>query len=171
MKAEDKEKTMQAFRLKKFDILVSTTVIEVGVDIPNASIMVIEGANRFGLSQLHQLRGRVGRGEVQSYCILVPENEDALENERLKAMVATNDGFKLAEIDLQQRGPGDFIGTRQSGFKEIRFSTIMDARLIDKARKFAKDVLENDPNLINVNSYFYKLLMSEYWQKMTGVKN
>ncbi|HSM23683.1 MAG TPA: ATP-dependent DNA helicase RecG [Anaerolineaceae bacterium] len=171
MKGEDKEKMMDDFRNNKYQILISTTVIEVGVDIPNATVMLIEGANRFGLSQLHQLRGRVGRGQEQSYCILIPENEDAIENERLKAMVATNDGFKLAEIDLQQRGPGDFIGTRQSGFKEIRFSTIMNGKLIDKARKFAKDVLDNDPNLINVESHFYKLLISEYWKKLMGVKN
>lgn len=171
MKPEDKEKTMSGFRSGKFDILVSTTVIEVGVDIPNATIMAIEGANRFGLSQLHQLRGRVGRGNHQSYCLLIPESEDTAENQRLKAMVETNDGFRLAEVDLEQRGPGDFIGTRQSGFKEIRFSTIMNAKLIDKARKYAKEFLEHDPNLINVDSYFYKLLMAEYWQKMTGVKN
>lgn len=171
LKAEEKEKTMHDFRTKKFDILVSTTVIEVGVDVPNATIMAIEGANRFGLSQLHQLRGRVGRGKDQSYCVLIPENEDALENQRLKAMIETTDGFKLAEIDLQQRGPGDFIGTRQSGFKEIRFSTIMNAKLIDKARRFALEFLENDPELINIDSYFYKLLENEYWQKMIGVKN
>jgi ATP-dependent DNA helicase RecG len=171
MKPEDKEKTMSGFRSGKFDILVSTTVIEVGVDIPNATIMAIEGANRFGLSQLHQLRGRVGRGNHQSYCLLIPESEDTAENQRLNAMVETNDGFRLAEVDLEQRGPGDFIGTRQSGFKEIRFSTIMNAKLIDKARKYAKEFLEHDPNLINVDSYFYKLLMAEYWQKMTGVKN
>ncbi len=171
MKAEDKEKTMNAFRVGNYDILVSTTVIEVGVDISNATIMAIEGANRFGLSQLHQLRGRVGRGESQSYCILIPENEDAIENQRLKAMVETTDGFRLAEIDLQQRGPGDFIGIRQSGYKEIRFSTIMNAKLIDKARKFALDFLENNPDLINVDSYFYQLIENEYRQKMIGVKN
>lgn len=170
MKIEDKEKMMEDFRNNKYQILITTTVIEVGVDIPNATIMLIEGANKFGLSQLHQLRGRVGRGNHQSFCFLIPENEDAIENERLKAMAATNDGFKLAEIDLQQRGPGDFIGTRQSGFKEIRFSTIMNGKLIDKARKLAKEVLENDPNLINVESHFYKLLINEYWQRMMGVK-
>lgn len=170
MKAEQKENIMQAFREKKYQILISTTVIEVGVDIPNASIMLIEGANRFGLSQLHQLRGRVGRGASQSFCFLIPENDEVYENERLNAMIQTTDGFKLAEIDLLQRGPGDFIGVRQSGFKEIRFSTIMNGKLIDKVRRMAQDVILNEPNLIN-NNPLYKIIMSEYLQKMIGEKN
>jgi len=131
---------------------------------------LIEGANRFGLSQLHQLRGRVGRGASQSFCFLIPENDEVYENERLNAMIQTTDGFKLAEIDLLQRGPGDFIGVRQSGFKEIRFSTIMNGKLIDKARRLAQDVLLNEPNLIN-NNPLYKIIMSEYLQKMIGEKN
>lgn len=171
MKSEEKEKVMMNFRTGIYQILVTTTVIEVGVDVPNAAIMMIEGANRFGLSQLHQLRGRVGRGDKQSYCLLVPETEDAIENERLKAMVSTSDGFKLAEIDLSQRGPGDFIGLRQSGYKEIRFSNIMNVKLIEKARSLAKEVLENDPDFINEDSHLYKIIMSEYWQKMIGEKN
>ena len=171
MKSEEKEKVMMNFRTGIYQILVTTTVIEVGVDVPNAAIMMIEGANRFGLSQLHQLRGRVGRGNQQSYCLLIPETEDAIENERLKAMVSTNDGFKLAEIDLSQRGPGDFIGIRQSGYKEIRFSNIMNVKLIEKARSLAKEVLENDPDFINEDSHLYKIIMSEYWQKMIGEKN
>lgn len=171
MKPEQKDSTMTDFRNNKYSILVSTTVVEVGVDIPNATVMMIEGANHFGLSQLHQLRGRVGRGQTQSYCLLIPENEDSIENERLKAMVGTNDGFKLAEIDLTQRGPGDFIGTRQSGFKEIRFSTIMDVDLIERARSLAQEVVENEPDLINENSHLYKIIMSEYWKKMIGEDN
>jgi len=171
MKSEDKEKVMIAFRKGIYQILVTTTVVEVGVDVPNAAIMMIEGANRFGLSQLHQLRGRVGRSNQQSYCLLVPETEDAIENERLKAMVATNDGFKLAEIDLSQRGPGDFIGIRQSGYKEIRFSNIMNVKLIEKARSLAKEVLEHDPDFINEDSHLFKIIMSEYYQKMIGEKN
>jgi len=162
---------MKEFRNGYFQILVTTTVIEVGVDVPNATIMMIEGANRFGLSQLHQLRGRVGRGSQQSYCLLVAENEDATENERLKAMVETNDGFRLAEIDMNQRGPGDFIGTRQSGYKEIRFSTIMNVKLIDKARTLAREVIEKDPSFINDESHIYKIIMNEYLQKMIGEKN
>lgn len=171
MKSEEKEKVMLNFRKGMYQILVTTTVVEVGVDIPNATVMMIEGANRFGLSQLHQLRGRVGRGNQQSYCLLIPETEDAIENERLKAMVATTDGFKLAEIDLSQRGPGDFIGIRQSGYKEIRFSNIMNVKLIEKARSLAKEVLENDPDFINEDSHLYKIIMSEYSQKMIGEKN
>jgi ATP-dependent DNA helicase RecG len=171
MKSEEKEKVMTDFRTGVFQILVTTTVIEVGVDVPNATIMMIEGANRFGLSQLHQLRGRVGRGLQQSYCLLIPENDDSLENERLKAMIETNDGFKLAEIDLRQRGPGDFIGTRQSGYKEIRFSTIMNVKLIDKARTLAREVIEKDPSFINDESHHFKLIMNEYLQKLIGEKN
>jgi ATP-dependent DNA helicase RecG len=171
LKSEEKENVMMNFRKGSYQILVTTTVIEVGVDVPNAVVMMIEGANRFGLSQLHQLRGRVGRGNQQSYCVLIPETEDAAENERLKAMTATNDGFKLAEIDLSQRGPGDFIGIRQSGYKEIRFSNIMNVKLIEKARALAKEVLENDPDFINEDSHLYKIIMSEYWQKMIGEKN
>jgi len=171
MKSEEKENVMTNFRKGLVKILVTTTVIEVGVDIPYATIMLIEGANRFGLSQLHQLRGRVGRNDFQSYCYLIPENEDALENERLKAMVHTNDGFKLAEIDLSQRGPGDFIGIRQSGYNEIRFSNIMNVKIIEKARSLAKEVLDNDPNLVNENSHIYKTIIAEYLQRMIGEKN
>ncbi len=116
MKPDEKDAVMLAFRAKEYDILVSTTVVEVGVDVPNATMMMIEGANRFGLAQLHQLRGRVGRSTDQSYCLLIPDHEDSAENERLRAMAETNDGFVLAERDLQQRGPGEFLGTRQAGY-------------------------------------------------------
>ena len=117
----------QILKTKKIDILVSTTVVEVGVDIPNASVMLIEGANRFGLAQLHQLRGRVGRGSHKSFCLLIPENEDAVENERLKVMQETNDGFiSSGKKDLAQRGPGDFLGNRQSGYMDLRMANIMD---------------------------------------------
>ncbi len=170
LKPDEKEKVMLNFRNGFYQILVTTTVVEVGVDVPNATMMMIEGANRFGLSQLHQLRGRVGRGIKQSYCFLVPENEDAVENERLKAMIGTSDGFKLAEIDLFQRGPGDFIGIRQSGYKEIRFSNIMNVKLIEKARALAKEVINDDPNFINEESHLYKIIMSDYLQKMIGEK-
>ena len=110
MKPDEKDGTMLKFRDKQFDILVSTTVVEVGVDVPNATVMLIEGADHFGLAQLHQLRGRVGRGSEQSYCLLIPTHEDATENERLQAMAQSNDGFVLAELDLKQRGPGEFLG-------------------------------------------------------------
>jgi len=117
------------------------------MDVPNATVMLIEGANRFGLAQLHQFRGRVGRGEEKSYCLLIPDSEDALENERLMVMAETNDGFVLAERDLQQRGPGEFLGTRQSGFAELKMANITDVRLIEKARQQAQDLFARDPDL------------------------
>lgn len=148
MRPQEKDETMLKFRDKKYHILVSTTVIEVGVDVPNATVMIIEGADRFGLAQLHQLRGRVGRGSDQSYCLLIPTHEDAAENERLQAMSDSNDGFVLAERDLQQRGPGEFLGTRQSGYSSgLRMASIMDLKLIEKARLQAQKLFEHDPYL------------------------
>ena len=147
LRPDEKETVMRKFRDNEFNILVSTSVIEVGVDIPNATVMLIEGANRFGLAQLHQFRGRVGRGADKSFCILIPETTDAAENERLLAMERTNDGFVLAEYDLNQRGPGEFLGTRQSGYTNLRLANLTDIHLIEKARKYAKQVFENDPNL------------------------
>ena len=145
LKSAEKDAVMQAFRNRTFDILVSTTVIEVGVDIPGATIVLIEGANRFGLAQLHQIRGRVGRNGEKSYCVLIPEDDSKIENERLAVMVSTNDGFKLAEFDLIQRGPGEFLGTRQSGYAGLRFSSITDTQLIEKCRKYATAVFNDDP--------------------------
>jgi ATP-dependent DNA helicase RecG len=147
MPAEEKDKVMRAFRDGQTQVLISTTVIEVGVDVPNASVVLIEGANRFGLAQLHQLRGRVGRGSDKAYCILIPENDDAAENERLKVMTETNDGFVLAEKDLEQRGPGQFMGMAQAGFGDLRLASLTDARLIDKARRHAETLLVADPEL------------------------
>lgn len=147
LRPDEKESVMKGFRDGKLDILVATSVIEVGVDVPNATVMLIEGANRFGLAQLHQFRGRVGRGGEKAYCLLIPETEDTLENERLKAMVETNDGFVLAEKDLDQRGPGEFLGTRQSGFNELQLATLTNVHLIEKARSMAKSLFEHDPEL------------------------
>ena len=136
---------MADFRNGAYQILVSTSVVEVGVDIPNATVIVIEGAHRFGLSQLHQFRGRVGRGFEKSYCILIPDSADNVENERLKIMAETDDGFILAERDLELRGPGQFLGTRQSGYSDLRLANLTDIKLISNARKSAQILFENDP--------------------------
>lgn len=147
LKPAEKDAVMYRFRQKEYDILVSTSVVEVGVDIPNATIMIIEGANRFGLAQLHQFRGRVGRGDAPSHCFLIPDTDDAAENKRLQILTQTNDGFVLAEQDLRDRGPGDFLGTRQAGFNEFKMASLADVRLIHLAREVAEEVLEADPGL------------------------
>lgn len=147
MKAEEKEQIMQDFKEKKYHILVSTSVIEVGIDIPNATVIVIEGAERFGLSQLHQFRGRVGRSEMQSYCFLSTEKTHAVQIERLKAMVKHNDGFKLAEIDLELRGPGEVYGIRQSGIPDLKMANLMDVDAIIEAREAAEELLKKDLTL------------------------
>ena len=145
MKSDEKERVMRYFKEAKIDILVSTIVIEVGIDIPNASTMIIEHADRFGLSQLHQLRGRIGRGEFISYCIMVadPKTEDA--SERLNAMLATSDGFKIAEEDLRIRGPGEFFGTRQHGLPEIKVGNIVrDRDILEAAKAEAFELVKKD---------------------------
>ncbi|MBR6090099.1 MAG: ATP-dependent DNA helicase RecG [Anaerolineaceae bacterium] len=147
MKGSEKDTILEAFKNHEYDILVSTSVIEVGVDVPNATVMVIEGANHFGLAQLHQFRGRVGRGDSQSWCALIPDKDNDLENQRLNAMAETNDGFRLAEMDLEMRGPGDFIGKRQSGLREMKLASMSDVRLIEKARNEAAKIFEDDPEL------------------------
>ena len=143
MSADDKEATMADFKRGAIDVLVSTTVIEVGVDVPNANIMVIEHAERFGLSQLHQLRGRIGRGAAKSYCILMTGGKVSIEaQQRLDAMVRTQNGFEIAELDLQQRGPGEFFGTRQAGMPNFRVANLLrDRDLLEAARKEARYVL------------------------------
>ena len=146
LKNDEKEQVMADFKNKKYDILVSTTVVEVGVDVPNATVMVIEDADRFGLSQLHQLRGRVGRNNLQSYCILISSTRSQETKERLNIMTQTNDGFVIAEKDLQLRGPGEFLGTRQSGLPDLIISDIVrDAKILELARMEAINFLnEND---------------------------
>ena len=168
MPPDEKERIMRDFREGKHEILVSTTVIEVGVDIPNATVMLIEGANRFGLAQLHQLRGRVGRGGDDAYCLLIPENEDSLENERLAVMTETTDGFVLAEKDLEQRGPGDFIGYRQSGYADLRMASLTDIHLIKKARTSAQDILRDDPALDKPEHQLIAAKLSELWNTEAG---
>lgn len=145
LKNEDKEAIMKDFVDRKIDILVSTTVIEVGVNVPNATIMVIYDAERFGLSQLHQLRGRVGRGDKQSYCILIAEPKNEVGKERMRIIAETNDGFALAEADLKLRGPGDFFGKKQSGLPEFKVADpIEDFRALEVARQDAIDIIENN---------------------------
>ncbi len=149
MKARDKETVMESFRAKELDVLVSTTVIEVGVDVPNASIMVIEDANRFGLSQLHQLRGRVGRGEWQSFCVLLAEAKSDDARTRMDVMVQTTDGFRIAEEDLRLRGPGELAGTRQSGNLDLKIADlIQDVKLLEVSRQAAIDLIGLDPPLL-----------------------
>jgi ATP-dependent DNA helicase RecG len=154
MKAEDKEYEMQRFIKGETHIMVATTVIEVGVNIPNASVMVIESAERFGLSQLHQLRGRVGRGAEQSYCILMTSfkiSDDA--KIRLNTMVETSDGFKIAEVDLKLRGPGNLMGTQQSGVLNLKIADIVkDSQILKTARSFAIELLTVDPALKNAEN-------------------
>ncbi len=148
MPADLKDKVMNRFRAQEFNLLVSTTVIEVGVDVPNATVMVIENAERFGLSQLHQLRGRVGRSSLQSYCIMVAGDHSKKTKERLKVIEGSTDGFKIAEADLRLRGPGEIRGTRQSGMPDLRLGDIVnDVEIIENARNLAKEILEDDPKL------------------------
>jgi ATP-dependent DNA helicase RecG len=149
MKSEDKAFEMERFSSGKTQIMVATTVIEVGVNIPNASVMVIESAERFGLSQLHQLRGRIGRGADKSYCILMTGNKMSNDAKtRIEAMVRTQDGFELAEVDLKLRGPGDLMGTQQSGILQMRIANLSrDALVIHQVRNVAIDLLADDPTL------------------------
>ncbi|MFA5069852.1 MAG: ATP-dependent DNA helicase RecG [Patescibacteria group bacterium] len=162
LKTEEKEKVMADFKNNKINILVSTSVIEVGIDIANATVMMIEGAERFGLAQLHQFRGRVGRSHHQSYCFLFTESDSLKTADRLAALEKTSDGFRLAEFDLKMRGPGDFIGARQSGLPDFRMATLADVALISQARTAAKSLMENDPSLAK-----FPLLLQKIgeWQK------
>ncbi len=164
MKPKEKEAIMDNFKDGKTAILVSTSVIEVGVDIPNASIMVIESAERFGLAQLHQFRGRVGRGEHQSYCMLLSSTGDKTINKRLKALEECDDGFELAEKDMAIRGPGEFFGVKQSGLPDLGMASLANVDLIKKARLEARLLLKEDPNMKN-----YPLLKErlESFQKLT----
>ncbi|MFZ3272898.1 MAG: ATP-dependent DNA helicase RecG, partial [Lutibacter sp.] len=163
MKAEDKAYEMQRFQKGETQIMVATTVIEVGVDIPNSSVMVIESAERFGLSQLHQLRGRVGRGAAQSYCILMSGfklSDDA--KVRLKTMAETSDGFKIAEVDLKLRGPGNLMGTQQSGILNLKIADLVkDANLLKTARMMAMELLDKDPDLSAPENRFIKVAYQE----------
>ncbi|MBU1871665.1 MAG: hypothetical protein KKH80_02560 [Candidatus Omnitrophica bacterium] len=148
LKTKEQGKIMSEFKRGEIDVLVATTVLEVGIDVANASVMVIEHAERFGLSQLHQLRGRIGRGEHDSYCILIsqPQTEDA--KRRIKAMVESSDGFRIAEEDLKIRGPGEFFGKRQHGLSELRIANpLRQLQLLKRARQEARELVSSDPRL------------------------
>ena len=147
MPAKEKDRVMRQFRDGELNVLVSTAVVEVGIDVPNATVMMIEGADRFGLSQLHQFRGRVGRGEHKSYCILLSDAASEVAKERLSTLEQIHDGFQLAEADLELRGPGDFFGTRQSGLPNLRMAHLSDRELLTSAREEAAAILEEDPDL------------------------
>ena len=162
MSNTEKDEVMDKFKSKEFDILVSTTVVEVGVDVPNATVMMIENAERFGLSQLHQLRGRVGRSDLQSYCILVPANSSQTTMDRLQIMAETNNGFVISEKDLELRGPGEFLGTRQSGMLNFALADIIkDTKILELARKEAFDYVNKCENNI-ISSALYKEIEQKF---------
>ena len=159
---------MHAFKRKEIQVLVSTTVVEVGVDVPNATVMIIEHAERFGLSQLHQLRGRVGRSEYQSYCFLIAYKISMYSDayKRLQVLCETNDGFKIAEEDLKLRGPGEFLGTKQSGYLEFRRADIVrDYQILLWAREDAFKLIEKDPGLKN-NPILKEELMRRWEERL-----
>jgi len=165
MKNADKESVMRDFKAGRLDILVSTSVVEVGIDVPNATVMLVEAADRFGLSQLHQFRGRVRRGESQSYCILLSENPSEYGQERLKAIEELTDGFALAEKDLELRGPGEFFGTRQSGLPDLKMARLSDTRLLEMARREARIIFEKDPDLLAAENGLLALEYHRIWHK------
>jgi len=148
MKQKEKDAVMERFKAGEIQVLISTTVIEVGVDVPNASVMVIENAERFGLSQLHQLRGRIGRGPFESFCVLVCTTNGEIARERMKVMCDTNDGFVISEKDLKLRGPGEFFGVRQHGLPELKIADLAgDIDIMSIAQSAAKEIISADANL------------------------
>ncbi len=165
MKAEEKEAVMSAFARGEIDILVATAVVEVGIDVPNASVILIEGADRFGLAQLHQFRGRVGRGDHQSYCLLLADSPSEEARRRLSVMEQTSDGFRLAQIDLEMRGPGEFLGTRQSGLPEMPLLDLLDTRLLHEVREAAEALLAEDPDLSREAHRPLARQVADFWQR------
>lgn len=163
MGAQDKERTMADFKERRYDILVSTAVVEVGIDVPNASVILVEGAERFGLAQLHQFRGRVGRAKHKSYCILLSDDPSQQSLERLRIMEQTSDGFVLAEKDLEMRGPGDFFGVRQHGLPELKVAKLSDVASLEKACREALRLFEEDPNLDRPEHQMLATSVRRFW--------
>jgi ATP-dependent DNA helicase RecG len=170
MKGREKDGVMTRFRQGEISILVCTSVVEVGIDVPNASTMLIEGADRFGLAQLHQFRGRVGRGAHKSYCLLVsdttsPDDPQTRATwERLRAIEDTQNGFVLAEKDLELRGPGDFLGKRQSGLPTLRLASLSNIRVLEQARAEAQNIFRDDPPLARPEHRLLKERVARFWQ-------
>ena len=172
MKNAEKEEVMHRFASGELDGLVATTVIEVGVDVPNATVMVIENAERFGLSQLHQLRGRVGRGSDESYCILFCSSHGEVAKERMKVMCSTNDGFKISERDLEIRGPGEFFGTKQHGLPEMKIANFFtDMDILKESQAAAAEILKADPGLSLPENRGLKEAVNRTFKKVGGVLN
>jgi ATP-dependent DNA helicase RecG len=169
MATKDKDDVMAQFVAGELDVLVATSVVEVGIDVPNASVMLIDGAERFGLAQLHQFRGRVGRGAHQSYCLLLAEGSSEEAGERLAAVEATTDGFALAETDLRMRGPGEFLGTQQSGFPAMLMADFTDTRLLHEVREVAEALLSGDPDLALPEHQLLKAKVSGFWQERSDL--
>jgi len=168
MSADEKDKVMRRFRSGELDILVSTPVVEVGIDVPNAAVMLVESADRFGLSQLHQFRGRVGRGTEQSYCMLLAQNPSEIGRERLDLIEKIQDGFQLAEEDLRLRGPGEFFGTRQSGLPDLRMAKLSDMALLELARSEAIKLFEIDPSLEKTEHQLLARELTRVWPTEGG---
>jgi ATP-dependent DNA helicase RecG len=169
LRADEKEEAMRAFHAGETDILVATSVIEVGVDVPNSTVMVVEGANRFGLAQLHQFRGRVGRGQHQSYCILIADDSTPGSEERLLAMEKSNDGFLLAEKDLELRGPGEFFGRRQSGLPELQLASLLDLDMVTMAQEEASQLFAQDPELQQEAHQVLRARVDQFWDLAADV--
>ena len=171
LKNDEKDEVMKDFKEGKYHILVSTTVVEVGVDVPNATVMVIENADRFGLAALHQLRGRVGRGSASSYCILKSNNKSPMARQRLEIMHKSNDGFEIAQKDLELRGPGDFFGIRQSGMPEFKLANLLtDTKVLEQTQEAVKDIISVDRKLeLLENRKIKEALYEKYGEQLNNI--